>query len=63
MTSERNLLTIKTAAPITHAALSPKGNTLSALDSNSTLTVWKMDIPHPGDFVQHPVRQGLVRRL
>jgi phosphate transport system permease protein len=47
MTSERNLLTVKTAAPIIQAALSPKGNTLAALDSNSTVTVWKMDIPHP----------------
>ena len=47
MTSERNLLTIKPPAPITHAALSPKGNTLSVLDASGTLTVWKMDIPHP----------------
>ncbi len=47
MTSERNLLTIKSAAPVTHAALSPKGNTLSTLDSAGTLTLWKMDIPHP----------------
>ncbi|MBC8019356.1 MAG: ABC transporter permease subunit, partial [Verrucomicrobia bacterium] len=47
MTSERNLLTIKPATAITHAALSPKGNTLTALDGISTLTVWKMDIPHP----------------
>jgi phosphate transport system permease protein len=47
MTSERNLLTVKTAAPIIHASLSPKGNTLAALDGNSTLMVWKMDIPHP----------------
>ncbi len=47
MTSERNLLTIQSAAPITHAALSPKGNALAALDSNGTLTLWKMDIPHP----------------
>jgi len=47
MTSERNLLTIKTAAPVTHAALSPKGNTLAALDGSGTLTIWKMEIPHP----------------
>ncbi len=47
MTSERNLLTIKPPAPITHAALSPKGNTLSVLDRSGTLTSWKMDIPHP----------------
>ena len=47
MTSERNLLTIKPGSPIIHAALSPKGNTLATLDSNSTLTVWKLDIPHP----------------
>jgi phosphate transport system permease protein len=47
MTSERNLLTVKTATPITQAALSPKGNTLTALESNRTLTVWKMAIPHP----------------
>ena len=47
MTSERNLLTIKTATSVIQAALSPKGNTLSALDSKGILTVWKMDIPHP----------------
>ena len=47
MTSERNLLTIKPGSPIVHAALSPKGNTLATLDNNSTLTVWKLDIPHP----------------
>jgi phosphate transport system permease protein len=47
MTSERNLLTVKTAAPIIHASLSPKGNSLTTLDGSSTLTVWKMDIPHP----------------
>jgi phosphate transport system permease protein len=47
MTSERNLLTIKIGSPIVHTALSPKGNTLATLDSNSTLTVWKLDIPHP----------------
>lgn len=47
MTSERNLLTIKTAVPLTHAALSPKGNTLVALNDNSTLTLWKLSIPHP----------------
>ena len=47
MTSERNLLTVKPPAPVTHAALSPKGNTLSVLDGTGTLTLWKMDIPHP----------------
>ncbi len=47
MTSERNLLTIKPAVPATHVALSPKGNTLSALDNNGGVTIWKMDIPHP----------------
>jgi phosphate transport system permease protein len=47
MTSERNLLTIKTSAQPVQAALSPKGNTLSTLDSNRTITVWKLDIPHP----------------
>jgi phosphate transport system permease protein len=47
MTSERNLLTLKSAAPITMAALSPKGNTLSALDTAQTVTLWKLRIPHP----------------
>ncbi|HIJ88555.1 MAG TPA: ABC transporter permease subunit [Desulfuromonadales bacterium] len=47
MTSERNLLTIKPPAAVTHTALSPKGNSLAALDSSGTLTVWKMAIPHP----------------
>ncbi|MDD2898068.1 MAG: ABC transporter permease subunit [Desulfuromonadaceae bacterium] len=47
MTSERNLLSITTGTPITHAALSPLGNTLAAVEYNHTLTIWKMDIPHP----------------
>ncbi len=47
MTSERNLLTIKTAASVNRVALSPKGNTLAVLDGANSLTVWKMDIPHP----------------
>ncbi|MDD2734321.1 MAG: ABC transporter permease subunit [Desulfuromonadaceae bacterium] len=47
MTSERNLLTIKPLAPVTHAALSPKGNSLATLDRTGTLTIRKMDIPHP----------------
>jgi phosphate transport system permease protein len=47
MTSERNLLTIKPDTSIIHAALSPKGNTLAALDSKQILTLWKLDIPHP----------------
>ena len=47
MTSERNLLTLKPSAAIIRAALSPKGNGLALLDSSNTLTVWKMDIPHP----------------
>lgn len=47
MTSERNLLTITPPAPVTHAELSPKGNSLAALDGAGTLSVWKMDIPHP----------------
>ncbi len=46
MTSERDLLTITPAAGTVRAALSPKGNTLVALGS-STVTVWKLDIPHP----------------
>ncbi len=47
MTSERNLLTIQTGAPIVTAALSPKGNTLAVLDDARTVTIWKLDIPHP----------------
>ncbi|MGB9079764.1 MAG: ABC transporter permease subunit [Desulfuromonadaceae bacterium] len=47
MTSERNLLTLKSAAPIAMAAMSPKGNTLCVLDSSQTLTLWKLRIPHP----------------
>jgi len=47
MTSERNLLTLKSAAPIALAALSPKGNTFCALDTAQTLTLWKLHIPHP----------------
>jgi len=47
MTSERNLLTIKLDSPVIHAALSPKGTTLAALDSARVLTLWKLDIPHP----------------
>lgn len=47
MTSERNLLTIPLNAPVLKAALSPKGNSLCALDSAGTLKLWKLDIPHP----------------
>jgi phosphate transport system permease protein len=47
MTSERNLLTLKSMASISLAALSPKGNTLCALDSAHALTLWKLHIPHP----------------
>jgi len=47
MTSERNLLTIKPGTAITSAALSPKGNTLAALDGTNRVTIWKLDIPHP----------------
>jgi len=47
MTSERNLLTLKPATAPICVALSPKGNTLAALDSSNTLTVWKLEIPHP----------------
>ncbi len=47
MTSERNLLTVTPAAPVTHVALSPKGTALSALDGKGTVTIWSLDIPHP----------------
>jgi len=47
MTSERNLLSLRSAAPIALTALSPKGNTLCALDSSRTVTLWKLHIPHP----------------
>ena len=47
MTSERNLLTIPAAASVTMAALSPKGNTLCALDNAKTITLWQLSIPHP----------------
>src|ERR1039457_1646819 len=47
MTSQRSLLTLKTAAPISLASLSPKGQTFSALDSKQILTIWKLEIPHP----------------
>src|SRR5512133_382297 len=47
MTSERNLLTVTTSASVILASLSPKGNSLAALDSKRLLTVWNLDIPHP----------------
>lgn len=47
MTSERKLLSLKNSAQFSHAALSTKGKTLAAVDSNNTLTLWKLDIPHP----------------
>ncbi|HIJ82357.1 MAG TPA: ABC transporter permease subunit [Desulfuromonadales bacterium] len=47
MTSERNLLTITPAAPVSQSALSPKGNGLAVLDTAGTLTLWKLEIPHP----------------
>lgn len=47
MTSERKLLTIKLTSPLLKAALSPKGNSLCALDEAGTLRIWKLAIPHP----------------
>lgn len=47
MTSERKLLSIKHDLPIIQAALSPKGNSMLALESDRTLTLWKLEIPHP----------------
>lgn len=47
MTSERNLLTIPLTVPVRQASLSPKGNTLCALDSAGALKLWKLEIPHP----------------
>ena len=47
MTSERNLLTIKLTSPLLKTALSPKGNSLCALDEAGTLKIWKLEIPHP----------------
>ncbi|MDU0460177.1 MAG: ABC transporter permease subunit, partial [Geobacteraceae bacterium] len=47
MTSERKLLTIKLGSPLLKAALSPKGNSLCALDEAATLKIWKLAIPHP----------------
>ncbi len=47
MTSERNLLSLNSAAPLVMAALSPKGNSLSALDGSNKISLWKLDIPHP----------------
>ncbi len=47
MTSERNLLTLRNAAPIALAALTPKGTTLCTLDSTQVLTLWGLHIPHP----------------
>ena len=47
MTSERNLLTVKNSVPITLASLSPKGNTFCTIDTAQTLTLWKLNIPHP----------------
>lgn len=47
MTSERKLLTIELGSPLIKAALSPKGNSLCALDEAGTLRIWKLAIPHP----------------
>ncbi|MDD2366797.1 MAG: ABC transporter permease subunit [Desulfuromonadaceae bacterium] len=47
MTSERNLLTIKSSAPVIRASISPKGNTLTLLDNTDSITVWDLKIQHP----------------
>ena len=60
MTSERDLLTIRPEAEIVHAALSPKGNSLSALDSNRDGFGLETGHPPSRDLVRHTVRQGLV---
>jgi phosphate transport system permease protein len=38
---------MKSVTSMNLAALSPKGNTLAALDNNHGLTIWKLVIPHP----------------
>jgi phosphate transport system permease protein len=47
VTSARNLLSIRTTAPLLQTALSPQGNTLCAFDTGRKLTLWRLDIPHP----------------
>jgi phosphate transport system permease protein len=45
MTSEKHLLDL--APPLTLAGISGQGNGLIGLDSRNTLTVWRVDAPHP----------------
>ena len=47
VTSERNLLTLKSAGPVTLLALSAQGNSLCSMDGSGNLTVWRLEIPHP----------------
>lgn len=47
VTSERNLLVLKSDKKITRLALSARGNTLCALDEAGNVKIWKLDIPHP----------------
>ncbi|HIJ95875.1 MAG TPA: ABC transporter permease subunit [Desulfuromonadales bacterium] len=47
MTSERNLLTIQPTTPLVQISISPRGTSLATLGEDRTLTVWKLDIPHP----------------
>jgi len=47
-TSERTLVTLpKSASPIRQATLSAQGTALTVLETSGTVTVWKLDIPHP----------------
>lgn len=47
MTSERNLLTLKTGKPLTHYAVSGRENGVIAIDKDNRVTVWHMENPHP----------------
>lgn len=47
VTSERNLLTLKSAGPVALLALSAQGNSLGSLDDSGNLMVWRLEIPHP----------------
>lgn len=47
MTSERNLLTIQPSTSLARISVSPRGTSLVALGEDRSLTVWKLDIPHP----------------
>lgn len=47
VTSEKSLLTLKIAKPVSLLAISARGTSLCTLDNSGTMTVWRLSVPHP----------------